>query len=318
MFERHEIETPFQVGSVNAYFEGRTVVDPGPASKDAWKDLRAGLQERDLTPADVQKVLITHPHPDHFGLARRLRDAGASVLASARAGTIVGDFRGHYEHERAYFRRFFKRHGMSSEALETVIRLPEAYLTFAPNVQIDRVLEPGDQVESQNVTVTVDSLTGHAEGELLYEYVDPDGDRHALVGDHVLPDITPVPLLIAPRRGQSGADRPRVLPAYNRSLSRLLEANYDRVLPGHREEISTPSRRIIDILHAHERRTKRVSELVEGPTTAYEVMEGLFGKLPATEQFPGMSEAVGHLDVLEARNRVESRERGGIIIYRQT
>jgi hypothetical protein len=44
-------------------------------------------------------------------------------------------------------------------------------------------------------------------------------------------------------------------------------------------------------------------------------MEGLFGDLPITEYFPGMSEAVGHLDVLEARGEVACRDRGGVLVY---
>ena len=47
-------------------------------------------------------------------------------------------------------------------------------------------------------------------------------------------------------------------------------------------------------------------------------MEELFGDLPATEQFSGMSEAVGHLDVLERRGKVEKRESGGVIVYELT
>ena len=47
-------------------------------------------------------------------------------------------------------------------------------------------------------------------------------------------------------------------------------------------------------------------------------MEGLFGDLPATEIFSGMSEAVGHLDVLEARGRVSQREQGGLVVYERT
>jgi len=45
------------------------------------------------------------------------------------------------------------------------------------------------------------------------------------------------------------------------------------------------------------------------------VMAELFGDLPATEYFGAMSEAVGHLDVLEAENRVEKRESGGVFVY---
>lgn len=342
MFERHEVSTPFRVGSVNAYLAGRTVVDPGPASEEAWSDLLAGLEARDFGPEDVEQVLVTHPHPDHFGLAKRLRDAGARVLASGPAAAIVEDFRGHHAHEKAFFRPFFERHGMARDAAETVTRLPEAFFSFAPDVEVDRTLAAGDKVDVRDTTVTVDSVSGHAEGELVFEYDhDREGERRAVVGDHVLPDITPAPLLLAPpaddgaRVGEGSGNgsgtgprngsgngfgdggRPRVLPSYNRSLSRLAEANYDRLLPGHRAEIADPSGRIAEILDAHEARTERVYELVDGPTTAVEVMEGLFDDLPATEQFHGMSEAVGHLDVLEERGRVERRERGGLVVFRR-
>ena len=162
--------------------------------------------------------------------------------------------------------------------------------------------------------VTTRAAEGHAAGELVFEF--EDGEAGAIVGDQVLPDITPNPFLLPPH--QKGGERPRVLPAYNRSLERLRDREYDRVLPGHREVITDPAGRIDEILAAHEKRTENVWELVDGATTAVEVMEGLFGDLPATEVFSGMSEAIGHLDVLEERGRVESSERGGMVVYEPT
>jgi hypothetical protein len=59
-----------------------------------------------------------------------------------------------------------------------------------------------------------------------------------------------------------------------------------------------------------------VKAIVEGgPTTAVEVMDELFDDLPATEYFSGMSEAVGHLDVLDERDEVEAREQGGVVVW---
>ncbi|MEA5407382.1 hypothetical protein VB773_07255 [Haloarculaceae archaeon H-GB2-1] len=55
--------------------------------------------------------------------------------------------------------------------------------------------------------------------------------------------------------------------------------------------------------------------LLDGPTTPVEVMEGLFGDLPVTEYFSGISEAVGHLDVLLERDRATVTERGGLLLY---
>jgi glyoxylase-like metal-dependent hydrolase (beta-lactamase superfamily II) len=315
VFERLPIPTPFQVGDVNAYLAARTLIDPGPDSDETWDALTAALADRDLAPGDVERVLITHPHPDHFGLAARLRDAGASVLASPACADIVGDFAERLAYEQAFFVPFFRRHGLDESTAETVVELPEAYLPYAPDCEVDRELTAGDSLTVADRDVSVLGVAGHAAGELAFAYDGADGEV-AVVGDQVLPDITPNPFLLPPPT--EGAERPRVLPAFNRSLDRLADREFDRVLPGHREEIAAPTVRIEEIRAAHEGRTENVAELVDGPTTAVEVMEGLFGTLPATERFSGMSEAVGHLDVLAERGRVTRRADESWIAYEPT
>jgi len=314
MFTRLSIPTPFQVGPVNAYLAGRTLVDPGPGSEEAWASLLDALEARGLGPTDVEQVLVTHPHPDHFGLARRLRESGARVVASEATAEIVADFEARFEYERAFFVEFFERHGMASSTAELVTDLPESFLSAAPGVETDRELADGDAVTVDDAEVTAELVDGHAPGETIFTYDAESGER-AIVGDHVLPDITPNPLLQPPV--EEGGERPRVLPAYNRSLERLRERAFDRILPGHREEIPTPTERIDEILAAHEDRTENVRTIVAeaGPITAVEVMDELFDDLPATEYFPAMSEAVGHLDVLEARGEVASREQGGVVVW---
>ncbi|NHN48394.1 MBL fold metallo-hydrolase [Halostella sp. JP-L12] len=312
MFSRLSIPTPFQVGPVNAYLAGRTLVDPGPDSEEAWSQLLEELEKRDLTPADVEQVLVTHPHPDHFGLARRFRDEGARVLASPASSRIIEDFAARLEYEQTFFVDCFERHGMARSTAKTVTELPEAYLQYAPDCDTDRLLEAGEEVTVDDEPIRMREAEGHAPGELVFEYDGAEG-REAIVGDQVLPDITPNPLLQPP--AEEGRERPRVLPAFNDSLDALREVGYDRLLPGHREIIDDPGGRIAEIRASHEERTENVRDLVDGKTTAMEVMEELFGDLPATELFPGMSEAIGHLDVLEARGEVTRSERGGVVVY---
>ncbi|WP_135820939.1 MBL fold metallo-hydrolase [Halostella litorea] len=312
MFSRLSIPTPFQVGPVNAYLAGRTLVDPGPDSEEAWSALLAELEKRDLAPGDVERVLVTHPHPDHFGLANRFRESGARIIASEASADIVGDFAGRLAYEQEFFVDCFERHGMARSTAESVLELPEVYLEYAPSCETDRVLADGDRITVADEPVDVRAAAGHAQGELVFEYDGADG-REAVVGDQVLPDITPNPLLQPPL--ERGDERPRVLPAFNDSLDSLREVGYDRVLPGHREIIDSPSERIADIRAEHEDRTENVLAAVDGKTTAVDVMEELFGDLPLTELFPGMSEAVGHLDVLELRGEVTRSERGGVVVY---
>ncbi|MFH5798871.1 MBL fold metallo-hydrolase [Haladaptatus sp. CMAA 1911] len=312
MFTRLSIPTPFQIGPVNAYLSGRTLVDPGPGSEEAWTVLFEELDERDLAPSDIEQVLITHPHPDHFGLAKRLRESGASVVASAEAADIVRDFGDRLAYEQEYFADFFDRCGMAETTAQTVTNLPEAYLSVAPDVETDIELDDGESVTVEGVELTAETVLGHSSGETLFTFED-DGKSKAIVGDHVLGDITPNPFLQPPT--EEGGPRPRVLPSFNRSLAELRDRDFDLLLPGHREEITDPSARIDEILAAHEERTENVRALVDRPTTAFDVMCELFEDLPATEYFPGMSEAVGHLDVLEAREEVNRHEQGGVVVY---
>jgi glyoxylase-like metal-dependent hydrolase (beta-lactamase superfamily II) len=314
MFRRLSIPTPFQVGPVNAYLAGRTIVDPGPDSEEAWSAVLDELEKRDLSPADVEQVLVTHPHPDHFGLARRFRDEGARVLASPATSRIIKDFDRRLAYEQSFFVDCFEGHGMARSTAETVTELPEVYLEYSPSCDTDRLLEEGEKLTVADETVRARDAAGHALGELVFEY-ERDGHEVALVGDQILPDITPNPLLQPP--AEEGEQRPRVLPAFNDSLDRLRDREYDRMLPGHREIIDRPAERIDEIRESHEERTGNVRELVDGKTTAMDVMEGLFGDLPLTEYFPGMSEAIGHLDVLERRGEVVRSERGGVVVYQR-
>ncbi|QIO23602.1 MBL fold metallo-hydrolase [Haloarcula sp. JP-L23] len=313
MFTRVSIPTPFQVGAVNAYVAGRTVVDPGPDSEEAWSRLLETLEARELTPADVSQVLVTHPHPDHFGLAARLRSEGARVLASPDAAGIMRDFATRLKYEQSYFSDFFERCGISRETAEAVTQLPEAFLAYAQSVATDREVTAGDTLTVDDERLTVDSVAGHAVGELIFSY-DWDGRREAVVGDNVLGDITPNPFLQPPE--DRGGQRPRVLPAFNESLRWLREQGHDRFLTGHREPVESPTERIDAILAEHDQRSEEVTDIVsEGATTPADVMTALFGDLPATEYFSGMSEAIGHLDVLEAQGRVQKRESGGVFVY---
>ncbi|UPV74569.1 MBL fold metallo-hydrolase [Halorussus limi] len=313
MFTRFSIPTPFQVGPVNAYLAGRTLVDPGPGSEEAWSALLDELEAREMGPADVEQVLVTHPHPDHFGLAKRLREAGARVVASPTTAEVIADFEARLDYEQSFFVDFFETHGMARSTAETITDLPEVFLNVAPGVETDTTLEDGETVDVTGTALTAEAVQGHAAGETIFTY-EADGEKRALVGDHVLPDITPNPLLQPP--AEEGGERPRVLPAFNRSLASLREREFDRFLPGHREEITNPRERIGEILDAHDDRTENVREIVaDGPTTAVEVMEELFDDLPATEYFSGMSEAVGHLDVLDDRGEVDAREQGGVVVW---
>jgi glyoxylase-like metal-dependent hydrolase (beta-lactamase superfamily II) len=78
------VPTPYPIGPVTLYLlegEPLTLVDTGPGTGSAWSALQRALRARSLEVGDIQRVLITHGHHDHFGLAHRMAQLGADLLA---------------------------------------------------------------------------------------------------------------------------------------------------------------------------------------------------------------------------------------------
>ena len=64
---------------------GPYLVDAGWNTDDAFGALSAGMKVAGCEVSEVQGVMVTHIHPDHYGLAGRIRDASGRVdLAASR------------------------------------------------------------------------------------------------------------------------------------------------------------------------------------------------------------------------------------------
>ena len=71
------LPTPFYIGPVNVYLikeDPVTLIDTGPKTKETVDALRAGLRHAGLSISDIRRIVLTHTHEDHCGLARALRD----------------------------------------------------------------------------------------------------------------------------------------------------------------------------------------------------------------------------------------------------
>ena len=71
------IPTPFYVGDVNVYLikkDPLTLIDVGPKTDHAYRTLVENLGREGIRLSDIRRIVLTHAHEDHCGLAKRVRD----------------------------------------------------------------------------------------------------------------------------------------------------------------------------------------------------------------------------------------------------
>ncbi len=309
------IPTPFPVAPTNVYLlEGDplTLVDTGPLTDQAREALSRGLQGLGYSLADIEQLVITHAHIDHFGLAREVvEESGARLLSFHQNKLPLEHFHSWWEERIAYAWTLFTKEGIPEDAMERMAPVRDFQLYAAPVPKVTP-LDDDQQVKLGNATWRVIHTPGHALGHLCFYH---EESQLLLSGDHLLRDITSNPIIETPRLGMS--ERPRSLVDYIRSLLRVRELDVRKVLPGHGEPAFDHRSLVDDIVKHHQHRGRLIlQQLREADRTVYELGRALFGEeLPGVHFFLVMSEIIGHLDVLELEGKVKRRERDGCYVW---
>ena len=300
------IPTPFEVGPVNVYLvegEPLTLIDAGPKTEEAWTALHAELARHGYRLEDVQQVVLTHAHLDHYGLLNRVvATCGAPVYAHPRSVWWLADTPGEWERRVDFFRDLWVQCGVPADKLAAMSHLSQLGVQFAeslpPEAQV-RTVDEGDTLVMGDLTWQVLHTPGHAGSHI--SFYEP-ASRQMIAGDHLLLKISSNPLLEPPIGLQQ---RARSLVDYIASLTRVAGMDVAVAWPGHGPPVYDHRALIATRLEHHAARSAYIASLLaDGPLTAYELCMRLFPKLPLGQLFLGLSEVIGHLDVLELEGRV--------------
>src|SRR5437899_10446216 len=125
------LPTPFYIGTVNVYLVAEdpiTIIDTGPKTSEAIQALRTGLKDAGFGVADIRRIVLTHAHEDHCGLARALRDEAkdAEVLVH---NWETGHRAGRLEYEE--HRQLLVRAGVPDEEVEAMRKLYDSFRQYA-------------------------------------------------------------------------------------------------------------------------------------------------------------------------------------------
>lgn len=319
----HQLKIPLAhnpMGHLNAYLlEGRNgwlLVDAGWNTPDAFSALEGELRGMGLGFAQISQIVFTHLHPDHYGLAGKLKRLTPALQAM------------HHLDEIYIEARFVKTQGLL-DLLEQIYRshgVPEVFMPTLQNVSMavlgnvdpappDIVLQGGEVITAGKFTLEVLWTPGHSLGHVcLYERE----KRLLFSGDHILPTITP----IIGYHPQSG-DNP--LRDYIRSLEGMKDLAVDLVLPGHEYVFFNLKKRVEEILDHHQARKRAILDTVrEVPRTTYDIASRIpwetrgvpWEELNALERRSAVVEALAHIKLMLTEGRLEESRKNGVLFYR--
>lgn len=297
---------PFRLDHVNLYLvedgAGYALIDTGiddPASRAMWDALFAGpLRDKPLT-----RIIATHCHPDHIGLAGWLCERfGLQLLASQTEYLVALTVRldpGALNAEP--YRSFYHSNGLSEAHTELLLSGGLYYLRMVSGLpRTYRRVIAGETLRIGGRDFSVMTGGGHSpEQVMLY----CEADKVLLCADQALAKITPN---ISVEAMDPDGDP---LGIYLRSLESLKQTVPEDVLvlPGHNLPFTGLWTRIDELGSHHQSRCDAILRAcAEGPRSVAELVPVVFRRVIEDPHQMGFafSEALAHSNYLVRRDKL--------------
>ncbi|MHB8234114.1 MAG: MBL fold metallo-hydrolase [Solirubrobacteraceae bacterium] len=316
---RLAIPTPFMVGRVNAYLiEGSplTLIDSGPNSAKALDELEQALAQHGHAVEDIELLVISHQHMDHFGLASILaRRSGAEVAALDVLAPYLAGYGTQTDLDDRFAESIMLRHGIPAEIVTALRAVSSGFRAWGSAVEVTRPLSDGGTLELGERALRVLHRPGHSPSDTVFL---DESNGMLLAADHLIAHISSNPLLARPLETEGDYDgpRPQALVTYMASLEQTRAMELSLVLPGHGDPIADHAALIDERFRMHRRRAKKIGRLVaDQPRTAHEIAQELWGNVAVTQAYLTLSEVLGHVDLLLAEGTVVEQEHDGVVRF---
>jgi glyoxylase-like metal-dependent hydrolase (beta-lactamase superfamily II) len=288
--QRLTLPLPTGPKHVHCYLVDGTLFDTGLGVGDApWSSVA------------VQRIAITHFHPDHVG--------GAAAAAGATGAQVFQGGLDYAQCERVWgsddwperMAAWFTRHGVPAPVVDDLIEQGHVFAAFIRYALNPELLYEGSELDGWNVV----ELPGHADGHLGFLR-----DGVLISGDHLLERISPAV-------GLYPESRPDPLGDYLASLERTVELAPRVVYPGHGEPLRNGAERAHELIAHHRKRLDVTEAALSGePRTAYDVSLAVFGaELGPTQRRFAVAETLSHLERLVREGRAARGGDGRTVTY---
>ena len=288
-------------GPVNAYLidnaDGSlTLFDAGLVTDEAVAALERGFVEAGRRVEEVSRILISHGHVDHYGLARRVqaRSKAKAYLHRADWGKVLVG-RSHPRMDD-----YLARLGVPQDLISRIAGAHQTTEAYGERLDALEPLEDGQRFDFARFSGRILHFPGHTPGLVCLHISE---HKVLLTDDHLLARVSPNPLLEVGEKGE--ADKFRALVAFLESARRLQAMDLDWLAPGHGPPFQGHQAKIESLFAFYQRRQDKIARVLEKePKSAYALVGDVFGEASILQLYLMLSEVVGNLEVLEDAGRV--------------
>jgi glyoxylase-like metal-dependent hydrolase (beta-lactamase superfamily II) len=282
---------------------GVALVDTGWNTEDSWAALTDGLARAGYSVADVRAALVTHIHPDHYGLAGRMRDASGAWIALHPADAALLPARYGIDVSRLIdqMRAFLADCGVPAAVRGELSEASMGVREFVALAPPDVLLEDGQRIDLPDWNLRALHTPGHSPGHLCFHDVER---RLLLSGDHVLPRISPNISMHAQQPLNPLAD-------FLDALQRIRDIDVDEVMPAHEWRFRGLRDRVAELTAHHDVRLGEVETVLDRHpgSTCWDVTQRLswsrdWSEVRGYMRRAAVGETLAHLALLRYRGRV--------------
>ena len=305
--------------TANVYAVGKgplTLIDTGPKIPGSLEFINRKLHSAGFAFSDIERIIITHGHVDHFGLALSIQESAGHPLEcfihkQDRWRVAKENFREKLWTEG--MEHFMAITGMPNREIQKMRNRFSAFRSLADPLEDVYSMVDGDEFKGDGYHLTVIHTPGHSLGTCcLYE----SHQKVLFSGDHIIKHITPNPFVEINRKHIPDAQY-QSLKSYLKSLDKLSGLEVKFVFPGHGEHIEDLLG-IVSSYRVHHRDRADIvwNALKKQSRFIYDLIDDVFPFVPENDVFLAVSEIFVHLEMLVSDGRVALADPGPPALYR--
>jgi len=316
MLEPIQIELPtfFEVMTVNTWLlkgEENVLIDCGEKTDKCWQALIKGLADNGLTLQDISKVVITHAHLDHMGMANRItQNCDAQIWVSQMTYEWAVNLKELLDRRSKATRESFAPNFTEEQRAEFK---DFGYQKLSP--YWDEI--PPDRLEIFPMEGTV-NLAGneweiiHTPGHCLNQTCFYQKEKGWLLSADMLLPMISMPIVDAERTPPYKGVKSLLM--HMASYDKLLQRNITKAFPGHYPAFEEVETVIHKQLSKISKRKEKCFDLIgQGVANFMDLTKAIY---PDRVHNGTMFMILGYLQMLEEEDRIKAELINGINHYK--